>query len=90
MEHHGVNKEQYLAWKKLIPYLYDWFANHNLTWPSLSCRYASCVQATRVGLGLDHQDSWPPHKFCPVRPLRTPCTDAGGGHLELQCPCAPT
>ncbi|RMZ53608.1 hypothetical protein APUTEX25_003142, partial [Auxenochlorella protothecoides] len=37
--HHGVNKEQYLAWKKLIPYLYDWFANHNLTWPSLSCRW---------------------------------------------------
>lgn len=32
-------EEQYNKWKLLIPYLYDWFANHNLTWPSLSCRY---------------------------------------------------
>lgn len=31
-------EEQYNKWKLLIPYLYDWFANHNLTWPSLSCR----------------------------------------------------
>ena len=33
-------QEQYLAWKRLVPYMYDWFANHNLTWPSLSCRRA--------------------------------------------------
>lgn len=33
--------DQYNKWKVLIPYLYDWFANHNLTWPSLSCRYGT-------------------------------------------------
>ena len=32
-------REQYLAWKRLVPYLYDSFINHHLTWPSLSCRY---------------------------------------------------
>lgn len=31
--------EQYVQWKSLVPVLYDWFANHNLVWPSLSCRY---------------------------------------------------
>ncbi|TVU35359.1 hypothetical protein EJB05_17245 [Eragrostis curvula] len=30
--------ERYAQWKSLIPVLYDWFANHNLVWPSLSCR----------------------------------------------------
>ena len=28
----------YKAWKSSIPFLYDWFANHHLTWPSLCCR----------------------------------------------------
>lgn len=31
--------EKYVQWKSLVPVLYDWFANHNLVWPSLSCRY---------------------------------------------------
>uniref|UniRef100_A0A0E0FRZ9 Histone-binding protein RBBP4-like N-terminal domain-containing protein n=1 Tax=Oryza nivara TaxID=4536 RepID=A0A0E0FRZ9_ORYNI len=31
--------ERYAQWKSLIPVLYDWFANHNLVWPSLSCRW---------------------------------------------------
>ncbi|KAJ4806967.1 Transducin family protein / WD-40 repeat family protein [Rhynchospora pubera] len=31
--------ERYKNWKSLIPVLYDWFANHNLVWPSLSCRF---------------------------------------------------
>ncbi|KAJ3694985.1 hypothetical protein LUZ60_000362 [Juncus effusus] len=31
--------ERYTQWKSLIPVLYDWFANHNLVWPSLSCRW---------------------------------------------------
>ncbi|RWW87613.1 hypothetical protein BHE74_00003539 [Ensete ventricosum] len=31
--------ERYTQWKSLIPVLYDWLANHNLVWPSLSCRY---------------------------------------------------
>ncbi len=33
------DKEQYDKWKQLTPLLYDWFTNHNLTWPSLSCRW---------------------------------------------------
>lgn len=31
--------EKYTQWKSLVPVLYDWLANHNLVWPSLSCRY---------------------------------------------------
>lgn len=31
--------DKYTQWKALVPVLYDWFANHNLLWPSLSCRY---------------------------------------------------
>lgn len=30
--------EKYTQWKSLVPVLYDWLANHNLVWPSLSCR----------------------------------------------------
>ncbi|KAM3380098.1 WD-40 repeat-containing protein MSI4 isoform X1 [Capsicum galapagoense] len=32
-------EERYTEWKSLIPVLYDWLANHNLVWPSLSCRW---------------------------------------------------
>lgn len=38
--------EQYLAWKRLVPYLYDSFINHHLTWPSLSCCWGPVVQET--------------------------------------------
>ncbi|XP_056856930.1 WD-40 repeat-containing protein MSI4 [Raphanus sativus] len=31
--------EKYSKWKGLVPILYDWLANHNLVWPSLSCRW---------------------------------------------------
>uniref|UniRef100_M0ZR98 WD-repeat protein n=1 Tax=Solanum tuberosum TaxID=4113 RepID=M0ZR98_SOLTU len=31
--------ERYTQWKSLVPVLYDWLANHNLLWPSLSCRW---------------------------------------------------
>jgi histone-binding protein RBBP4 len=31
--------EKYTQWKSLVPVLYDWLANHNLVWPSLSCRF---------------------------------------------------
>ena len=41
-------EEQYNKWKLLIPYLYDWFANHNLTWPSLSCRYAVVLHMNKA------------------------------------------
>ncbi|KAB5514198.1 hypothetical protein DKX38_028104 [Salix brachista] len=32
--------DKYTQWKSLVPVLYDWLANHNLVWPSLSCRAA--------------------------------------------------
>ncbi|KAF4398156.1 hypothetical protein G4B88_019877 [Cannabis sativa] len=32
-------EERYTQWKSLVPVLYDWLANHNLVWPSLSCRH---------------------------------------------------
>jgi hypothetical protein len=39
--------KQYTRWKTLIPFLYDWFNNHNLTpWPSYTCRYVLTI--TRV------------------------------------------
>ncbi|XP_048335563.1 WD-40 repeat-containing protein MSI4 [Ziziphus jujuba] len=31
--------DKYSQWKSLVPVLYDWLANHNLVWPSLSCRW---------------------------------------------------
>lgn len=34
--------ERYTQWKTLVPVLYDWLANHNLVWPSLSCRSVNC------------------------------------------------
>lgn len=40
----GAVDDKYTQWKTLVPVLYDWFANHNLLWPSLSCRSLSlCV-----------------------------------------------
>ncbi|KAG7669334.1 hypothetical protein Ndes2437B_g05480 [Nannochloris sp. 'desiccata'] len=41
-------REQYLAWKRLVPYLYDSFINHHLTWPSLSCRWGPLVHETHT------------------------------------------
>lgn len=35
---HPTVDEKYTQWKSLVPVLYDWLANHNLVWPSLSCR----------------------------------------------------
>ncbi|KAI4379984.1 hypothetical protein MLD38_006218 [Melastoma candidum] len=37
-QQHAVD-EKYSQWKTLVPVLYDWLANHNLVWPSLSCRW---------------------------------------------------
>lgn len=36
--HSSTVDEKYMQWKSLVPVLYDWLANHNLLWPSLSCR----------------------------------------------------
>ncbi|KAK4413798.1 WD-40 repeat-containing protein MSI4 [Sesamum alatum] len=37
-------EERYTQWKSLVPVLYDWLANHNLVWPSLSCRWGPQVE----------------------------------------------
>ncbi|XP_010541065.1 PREDICTED: WD-40 repeat-containing protein MSI4 [Tarenaya hassleriana] len=37
--HQPTADEKYSQWKALVPVLYDWLANHNLVWPSLSCRW---------------------------------------------------
>ncbi|GAB2293386.1 WD-40 repeat-containing protein msi4 [Dionaea muscipula] len=36
--------ERYSQWKSLVPILYDWLANHNLVWPSLSCRWGPLLE----------------------------------------------
>ncbi|XP_074361683.1 WD-40 repeat-containing protein MSI4-like isoform X2 [Apium graveolens] len=36
--------ELYAKWKSLVPVLYDWFANHRLVWPSLSCRWGPVIE----------------------------------------------
>ncbi|WOG99155.1 hypothetical protein DCAR_0518503 [Daucus carota subsp. sativus] len=40
----GTVEERYTQWKSLIPVLYDWLANHNLVWPSLSCRWGPVTE----------------------------------------------
>lgn len=35
----SAEDESYEQWKSIVPVLYDWLANHNLVWPSLSCRW---------------------------------------------------
>lgn len=45
MAEHTTVQQRYEKWKMAIPYLYDWFANHNLIWPSICCRYAQSKQA---------------------------------------------
>lgn len=36
--HKPIVDDKYPQWKTLVPILYDSIANHNLVWPSLSCR----------------------------------------------------
>lgn len=40
----GLVEDRYTQWKSLVPVLYDWLANHNLVWPSLSCRWGSQLE----------------------------------------------
>ncbi|GLU14317.1 hypothetical protein SLE2022_308930 [Rubroshorea leprosula] len=51
--------ENYTQWKSLVPVLYDWLANHNLVWPSLSCRWGPQLEQatykTRQRLYLSEQ-----------------------------------
>lgn len=54
-------QDNFQAWKKLVPYLYDWFASHSLSWPSLACRWGPVLEAgggkgrTRQRLYLSEQ-----------------------------------
>jgi len=34
-----LTNEEYLAWKRCVPFLYDWFVNHHLELPSLACSW---------------------------------------------------
>ena len=53
--------DKYTQWKSLVPVLYDWLANHNLVWPSLSCRY--CFSLFLLGFPYI---SWLPDAFSPL------------------------
>ncbi|KAK2368789.1 WD-40 repeat-containing protein MSI4 [Trifolium repens] len=37
-------EDRYSQWKSHIPVLYDWFVNHNLVWPTQSCRWGSLLE----------------------------------------------
>jgi len=39
-------QHQYDKWKLSIPFLYDWFANHDLVWPSICCRWGPPISET--------------------------------------------
>ncbi|PWA49750.1 nucleosome/chromatin assembly factor group C5 [Artemisia annua] len=42
-----VVDEKYSHWKSVVPILYDWLANHNLVWPSLSCRWGPLLEQSK-------------------------------------------
>ncbi|CAM6120600.1 unnamed protein product [Calypogeia fissa] len=44
MQEEEEESDPYTQWKSLVPILYDWLANHNLIWPSLSCRWGPQVE----------------------------------------------
>ncbi|KAI6672128.1 hypothetical protein NL676_007013 [Syzygium grande] len=44
-QQHAVD-EKYARRKSLVQVLYDWLANHNLLWHSLSCRTGLIVEST--------------------------------------------
>lgn len=50
------DQDSYKLWKRMVPYMYDWFTSHNLTWPSLSCRYATSTHT----LMSPHHGRWGP------------------------------
>ncbi|XP_019442855.1 PREDICTED: WD-40 repeat-containing protein MSI4-like [Lupinus angustifolius] len=57
--HHLTSEDKYNHWKSVVPVLYDWLANHNLVWPSLSCRWGpqldNATQKNRQRLYLSEQ-----------------------------------
>ncbi|GBG75259.1 hypothetical protein CBR_g19893 [Chara braunii] len=57
--------KKYSKWKSLAPVLYDWFGNHALVWPSLTCRWGPVLDSTprhtkqRVYLSEQTDGTWP-------------------------------
>lgn len=43
----AVVDEKYRHWKSVVPILYDWLSNHNLVWPSLSCRWGPLLEQSK-------------------------------------------
>ncbi|KAK9072032.1 hypothetical protein SSX86_008464 [Deinandra increscens subsp. villosa] len=43
----AVVDDKYRNWKSVVPILYDWLANHNLVWPSLSCRWGPLLDQSK-------------------------------------------
>ncbi|XP_023757064.1 WD-40 repeat-containing protein MSI4 [Lactuca sativa] len=43
----AVVDDKYNNWKFVVPILYDWLANHNLVWPSLSCRWGPLLEQSK-------------------------------------------
>ncbi|KAL6755216.1 WD40 repeat-like protein [Haematococcus lacustris] len=40
-----MDDAQFLIWReKIAPLVYDWFAHHNLPWPTQACRFGSVVE----------------------------------------------
>ncbi|KAE9448778.1 hypothetical protein C3L33_19324, partial [Rhododendron williamsianum] len=50
--HASTVDEKYMQWKSLVPVLYDWLANHNLLWPSLSCRSLVDLEAVKSDISF--------------------------------------
>ena len=47
---------QFRIWKtEVVPLIYDWFSNHNLTWPTQACR---CVLGTLGALTGGGSGGW--------------------------------
>jgi hypothetical protein len=41
-----MDDAQFRLWKtQLVPLIYDWFSNHNLTWPTQACRWGPKIES---------------------------------------------
>ena len=76
-----AEREARSRWKSSLPYLYDWFTNHNLTWPSLSCRSALLHQCVAELLLLSRKGVRHGLCLCCVDNLQVGALDRGA-HLQ--------
>lgn len=89
------DKEQYLAWKRLVPFLYDWLANHHLEWPTLACRWGPIVsennQSKKQRLYLSEQtDGSSPNKLYVVEAEVCLPRVATAESIAIWADCAPS